>query len=72
MRNSNLGMYNWTAVEGVSPRPYATSVLYFCPVDGWAFPSTGLAQATVYCTRDGSWNNTDIIEECQSKLIMPE
>lgn len=27
---NDLGMSNWTGVDGVDPRPYATAIKYFC------------------------------------------
>ena len=33
-----MGMYNWTGVDGEDPRPFATSIEYFCPREGWGYP----------------------------------
>ena len=60
-------MFNWTAVEGVDPRPYATAIKYYCPRDNWAYPSTGFNEVMVYCLKDGTWSNQFNIETCQSK-----
>ena len=67
VKNNDLGMFNWTAVEGVDPRPYATAIKYFCPRDNWAYPSTGFNEVMVYCLKDGTWSNQFNIETCQSK-----
>ena len=69
VKNNDLGMYNWTAVEGVDPRPYATAIKYFCPRDNWAYPSTGFNEVMVYCLKDGTWSNEFNIETCQSKEV---
>lgn len=69
MKNNDLGMYNWTAVEGVDPRPYATAIKYYCPRDNWAYPSTGFNEVMVYCLKDGTWSNEFNIETCQSKEV---
>lgn len=63
-------MYNWTAVDGVDPRPYAAAILYYCPRDYWAYPTSGLSQVMVYCQRDGTWSNTVNIELCQSNSLV--
>ena len=34
MRNNDMGMYNWTGVDGEDPRPYATAIKYHCPRAG--------------------------------------
>ena len=67
VKNNDLGMYNWTAVDGVDPRPYASAIKYYCPRENWAYPSTGLNEVMVYCLRDGTWSNQFNIETCQSK-----
>ena len=28
VRNNDMGMFNWTGVDGVDPRPYATAIRY--------------------------------------------
>ena len=66
VKNNDLGMFNWTAVEGVDPRPYATAIKYYCPRDNWAYPSTGFNEVMVYCLKDGTWSNQFNIETCQS------
>ena len=38
VRNNDMGMYNWTGVDGEDPRPFATSIEYFCPREGWGYP----------------------------------
>ena len=68
MRQNDLGMYNWTDVTGLSPRPYATAIRYFCPRDNWGYPSNGENEETIYCRRDGSWSNDRDIEPCMSKF----
>ena len=45
-------------VQGIDPRPYATSIRYWCPRNGWGFPS------------NGEWSNLDTIEQCE-KLSYP-
>ena len=67
VKNNDLGMFNWTAVEGVDPRPYATAIKYYCPRENWAYPSTGFNEVMVYCLKDGTWSNQFNIETCQSK-----
>ena len=69
VKNNDLGMYNWTAVEGVDPRPYATAIKYYCPRENWAYPSTGFNEVMVYCLKDGTWSNQFNIETCQSKEV---
>ena len=45
-------------MQGIDPRPYATSIRYWCPRNGWGFPS------------NGEWSNLDTIEQCE-KLSYP-
>lgn len=61
-------MYNWTAEEGVDPRPYSTAIKYYCPRHSWGYPSTGESQQVVHCLHDGTWSNRFNIETCQSKF----
>ena len=70
VKNNDLGMFNWTAVEGVDPRPYATAIRYYCPRENWAYPSTGYNEVMVYCLKDGTWSNQFNIETCQSKELV--
>ena len=68
--NNDLGMYNWTGIQGRDPRPYATKVKYFCPRRGWGFPSSGKDEMYITCEMDGYWSNLQVIEECM-KLPCP-
>ena len=43
VRNNDMGMYNWTGVDGEDPRPFATSIEYFCPREGWGYPRSDLS-----------------------------
>ena len=67
VRENDLGRSNWTGEDGVDPRPYATRIRYYCPRDGWGYPSNGLNEKIIYCQRDGSWSNDVNIETCMSK-----
>ena len=71
MANNDLGKYNWTGIDGVDPKPYATKIKYYCPRSDWGFPSTGKRVMYIQCEMDGYWSNQFIIEECQ-KLRCPE
>ena len=64
VRNNDMGKYNWTGVQGISPMPYATSIRYFCPRRGWGFPSTGENEVFIHCEMDGYWSNLNVIEDC--------
>ena len=61
-------MSNWTGVEGVDPRPYATAIKYYCRREGWGYPSDGTKEKTIYCQRDGTWSNEENIETCMSMM----
>ena len=67
MRNNDLGMYNWTGVDDVDPRPYAAAIKYYCPRDNWGYPSDGTNEKTIFCQKDGTWSNDADIEPCMSK-----
>ena len=69
VHENDLGMSNWTGVDGVDPRPYVTSIRYFCPRSGWGYPSTGLNETIIHCQSDGTWSNDANIEQCMSKCI---
>ena len=69
VHQNDLGMSNWTGVDGVDPRPYATAIKYFCRRLGWGYPSNGLNETVVYCQNDGTWSNEVNIETCMSKYI---
>ena len=62
-------MSNWTGVDGVDPRPYATAIKYFCRRKGWGYPTTGENETTIYCRWDGTWSNDANIESCISKTL---
>ena len=64
VENNDLGKYNWTGIDGVDPRPFATQIRYYCPRRGWGFPSTGARETFITCEMDGSWSNLNAIEEC--------
>ena len=64
---NDLGRMNWTEVPGI-PRPYATEIVYSCPLKDWGFPSTGFNTAVTRCGLDGSWNFTEP-ETCVSKFV---
>ena len=66
---NDLGMSNWTGVDGVDPRPYATAIKYFCRRKGWGYPTTGDNETTIYCRWDGTWSNDANIESCISKRV---
>ena len=70
VENNDLGKYNWTGVQGIDPRPYATVIRYWYPRNGWGFPSNGEWEAYIYCEMDGYWSNLDTIEQCE-KLSCP-
>ena len=65
-----MGMFNWTGISGVDPRPYATAIKYYCPRPGWGYPSNGENETTIYCQQDGTWSNDANIETCISKSNM--
>ena len=65
-----MGMFNWTGISGVDPRPYATAIKYYCPRPGWGYPSNGENETTIYCQQDGTWSNDANIETCISMLIL--
>ena len=65
-----MGMFNWTGVDGVDPRPYSTAIKYFCPRAGWGYPSNGDNETTIYCQQDGTWSNEANIETCISKTTL--
>ena len=67
VRNNDLGMYNWTGVDDVDPRPYAAAIKYYCPRDNWGYPSDGTNEKTIFCQKDGTWSNDADIEPCMSK-----
>ena len=69
-RMNDLGMYTWTGVDGIDPRPYSTEITYYCPVYGWGYPRDGLNQTTITCDMDGTWSNLLSIEMCM-KLPCP-
>ena len=71
VRNNDMGQYNWTGVQGVSPMPYATSIRYHCPRRGWGFPSSGETEMFIHCEMDGYWSNLHVIEDCV-KLPCPK
>ena len=66
VRNNDMGMFNWTGIDGRDPRPYSTAIKYFCPRAGWGYPSTGDNETTIYCQQDGTWSNDANIETCIS------
>ena len=66
VHQNDLGMSNWTGVDGTDPRPYATAIRYYCRKEGWGYPSSGLNEKTIYCQRDGTWSNEENIETCMS------
>ena len=68
VKNNDLGRYNWTGTDGVDPRPYATSIKYFCPRENWGYPSTGESEVTIHCRNDGTWSNAFNIETCMSEF----
>ena len=70
VRNNDVGSYNWTGQEGEQPRPFATQIRYFCPREGWGYPSTGDREQLITCQMDGSWSNLKVIEDCE-KLPCP-
>ena len=70
VENNDLGKYNWTGVQGIDPRPYATGIRYWYPRNGWGFPSNGEWEVYIYCEMDGYWSNLDTIEQCE-KLSCP-
>ena len=65
-----MGMFNWTGISGVDPRPYATAIKYYCPRPGWGYPSNGENETTIYCQQDGTWSNDANIETCISMLLL--
>ena len=67
---NDLGMSNWTGVDGVHPRPYATAIKYFCRRKGWGYPTIGDNETTIYCRWDGTWSNDANIESCISKTVL--
>ena len=66
---NDLGMSNWTGVDGEDPRPFATQIKYFCRREGWGYPSTGENEQWINCQWDGQWSNYANIETCVSKSI---
>ena len=64
---NDLGMSNWTGVDGVDPRPFATQIKYYCRREGWGYPSTGENEQWINCQWDGQWSNDANIETCVSK-----
>ena len=42
------------------------SLRYFCPREGWGYPSNGENEMTIHCQHDGSWSNDANIETCMS------
>ena len=69
MAQNDLGMSNWTGVDGEDPRPFATQIVYFCRREGWGYPSTGANETWINCQWDGQWSNDVNIEQCVSKYI---
>ena len=68
-----MGMYNWTEesdVEGGVARPYSVAIKYFCPRQGWGYPSNGLNEQIVHCLKNGEWSNEVNVETCQSKVYI--
>ena len=47
VRGSDLGMYNFTEVEEGGRQDYATAIKYWCPREGWGYPSNGHNETTV-------------------------
>ena len=41
-------------VQGIDPRPYATSIRYWCPRNGWGFPSSGEWEVYIYWMDTGA------------------
>ena len=58
VRNNDMGMYNWTGVDGEDPRPFATSIEYFCPREGWGYPRS-----------DKKYFNSDIFQSIFEFMI---
>ena len=65
-----MGMFNWTGVDGEDPRPYATAIHYYCPKEGWGYPSSGENEKTIHCQTDGTWSNEANIETCISECVV--
>jgi hypothetical protein len=54
VENNDLGKYNWTGVQGIDPRPYATGIRYWYPRNGWGFPSNGEGEVYIYWMDTGA------------------
>ena len=54
VENNDLGKYNWTGVQGIDPRPYATGIRYWYPRNGWGFPSNGEWEVYIYWMDTGA------------------
>ena len=39
---------------------------YFCPREGWGYPSNGESEVEIHCQHDGTWSNDANIETCMS------
>ena len=57
--NTTRGMSDWD-MNNVT---YGSIITYFCPEEGWGFPSNGKNEIVSTCQSDKTWNVTTI-EEC--------
>ncbi len=65
--NSEKGLYDWDLI--LRNKSYTISIRYYCPLQGWGFPSNGEAEIFSVCQADKNWNLTEL-EECISKYIL--
>ena len=62
-----------TLFGGIAPNATVSMSLnrqcfrYFCPREGWGYPSNGENEVEIHCQHDGTWSNDANIETCMSK-----
>lgn len=59
---SDKGMSDWNNVS----QSYGTKIRYYCPQNGWGFPSNGKSEVFNECQADKTWT-LDKVETCVCK-----
>ena len=59
--NTDRGKYDWNTTARI--KSFGTVVKYWCPKNGWGFPSTGGSEIYSMCQADKTWNVTSV-ENC--------
>ena len=64
VENTTKGSFDWDGEN----KTFTAIVRYYCPKNGWGYPSNGYSEMLSHCQADKTWSLTSI-EDCVCKNL---